>query len=160
VREVFESSEDLELPTSQHYADRGEVYAFLGLISFAISDLNEAVTRDPLNQDYRYSRARIQANAGNFDSALADINSAIQIDSGIGEYFVDRGVINYALGKKAANYYPADPNISRLYLDRSTADFESAVSLGEFNIPPPDARTKSYFVINPNTYFEFNSNSW
>ena len=96
--------------------------------------IDEAEVQEPTTESTEELMSIPQPLSFTGELDTADINSAIQIDSGIGEYFVDRGVINYALGKKAANYYPADPNISRLYLDRSTADFESAVSLGEFNI--------------------------
>ena len=152
VKEVIESSKNLELPTPQHYADRGEIYAFFGLTGLATADLGEAIRMDPLNLNYLHSRMRIQANADNFKPALNDINSVIQIEPNVAKYFVDRGVIHHRLGETTADLYKRRP-----YLDLSVADFERAQSIGEVDIPPPDARTKLYFGINPNVYYEFNT---
>ena len=128
--EVFDSSGGLDLPTTLDYIDRGKIRAFFGDYDLALSDLGEAIRINPNQAKYYNSRAKIHANMGDFDSALADFNAAIRISPSTSELHINRGVLYHLLGEP----------------ESSLADFETADSLGDDNVPLPEARNSSYFA--------------
>ena len=133
AKDVFADSSGLELPTAQHYADRGINHAYFNQYESAFSDLGKAIAINPGKASYYDNRAKIFANLGDFDSAITDLTTAVGIDPTTAGYFVSRGVINHLLGNPI----------------ESEADFETARSLGEIDVPSKDRRNISYF-----NYFE------
>ena len=131
AKEALGPSSRPGLPTAQDYADRGEVYAYLGDHDLAFSDLDEAVRINPRSPRYHNARARAHAYLGDYRSALADLEAAIQLDPAGAGYLVNRGVVYDIIGDA----------------ERSLADFAAARSLDEAGSPPPDVRDASYFTV-------------
>jgi tetratricopeptide (TPR) repeat protein len=126
-----------DLPTAQHYVDRGIIHAYFDQRDLAFADLNLAISINPRKPDFYVSRAKIFANANDFKSAIANLDSAIKLSPSNGGFFMSRGVLNYIAGESR----------------NSSADFEIAQSLGEYDIPLPNNRNVSYFsYFGPNRF--------
>jgi tetratricopeptide (TPR) repeat protein len=134
AKEFFDIPKELDLPTSQDYAERGVIFAFLGEYPLALSDVDEAIKINPDQADYYNVRAKIYAVAGDFPSALADFDTAIQLNPEAGQYLLNRGVLFDILGST----------------DRSLADFKTAQSMGGIDLPEPVGRSLAYFATYTN----------
>lgn len=138
AREVLDMSEGLKLPSPQHYADRGEIYAYFGEYDKAFSEIGEAIRIKPDTPNFYYTRAKAYATFQEFESALTDFDTAIRLDPGNATYFTNRGVLYHVLGKQ----------------EQSLADFETAKSISGLRAPPLDYRNAGFFTLNAVTHFD------
>jgi tetratricopeptide (TPR) repeat protein len=133
AKDILGYSAETELPTAQHFADRGIIHAYFNQRDLAFSDLNRAISINPNKPDFYVSRAKVFANANDLASAIIDLSTAINSSPSDGRLFMDRGILNHIAGESR----------------NSAADFGLARSLGESIIPPLEDRNISYFA-----YFE------
>jgi tetratricopeptide (TPR) repeat protein len=133
AKDVLGYSAQSDLPTAQHFADRGTIHAYFNQRDLALADLDRAISINPNKPDFYVSRAKVFANTNDFGAAITDLNTAIKLSPSDGRLFVDRGILHH-IGGESRN---------------STADFDIARSLGESDIPLLEDRNMSYFA-----YFE------
>jgi len=127
--DVLGYSAGSDLPTADHYAERGILHAYYGQGESAFADLNRAIALNPERAEFYGDRAKIHVNQNDPGSALNDLNAAIALDPSSPEYRVNRGVLRWMAGQPA----------------ESQADFDIAQALGEDEIPPVEIRDISYF---------------
>ncbi len=73
-----------------------------GAFSEAITAYSEIIERKPRDADAYFNRGLAYKNAGFAERALADYDMAIELDSGHGQAYLDRGNIRYQQGRYRA----------------------------------------------------------
>ena len=130
AKESLVTFSELPLPTGSHYANRGDILAFLDQPELAKINFDLAISINPNQASFYNRRGKSLASEMKFDDAIADFNSAIAIDPNIAEFFLNRGLV-YRLLKNN---------------NLSSVDFESAISLNPLISPPAEDWNPSSFA--------------
>lgn len=103
-----------QLPTTET-TRRASEKMFQGDINGAMEILDKAIARKKDLVEALKMRARFNLRSGNFDNAIADYSTAIEVKPNDAELFQERGIIRYLQDKNLAD---------------ALKDFETAISLG------------------------------
>ena len=78
-----------------------------------VASLTEVVTRNPRDPQAYNMRGSVLGQAGRYQEALADFNTAISLDPGFAQAFANRGLVNRQSGR----------------FDQALADYNRAIAI-------------------------------
>jgi tetratricopeptide (TPR) repeat protein len=113
--------------TALNYTARALIRSRLGQYEAALTDLGEAVRRDPTESLHLEERARLHGIKGDMQHAYADINEAIRLAPDIALYYVLRGWIY-------------EQNVQ---YDLATQDYDRALVVDPNNAPAHSMRART-----------------
>ncbi|MAT45206.1 MAG: hypothetical protein CL609_23000 [Anaerolineaceae bacterium] len=133
--EDFNEAIEIDPTFAMAFNGRAVIYAaFKGDLDLAVADLTQAISLEPNNAEYYYSRGSVNTqktlhvdNSNDYSSAIADLTQAIFLEPKNAEYYHQRGMTYYW-----ANEY-------ELAMD----DLNQAISL--FKQTDPDSYGEYYF---------------
>jgi len=106
---------------SDVYLDRGQLFASLGNLTSALSDFEQAATRNPKNALAFYNRGNIRFQQEEYTAALSDFTQAVQLDSQFGKAFYGLGITQIMTEAREAGCISLKQAQKLGYADAATA---------------------------------------